>query len=219
MSTGKPVRIRTMSDPASPRALRNLVVVPRRDLSLDFANTVIWRGSAREDSLHSLSDLLKWLTSSGTVSARSAAELQNWFDGHPVIAASVFADAIELRETLYRLLRSVAIGSAPATDDLRHLNRALGKAAQRSNLDHADSRFGWRIDAKPTAASLLTPALWSAADILVGPEPARLRECANDRCLWLFLDDSKNGTRRWCSMQSCGNRAKAHRHYLRQKKQ
>jgi putative stress-induced transcription regulator len=63
MSTGKPVRIRTMSDPASSRALRNLVVVPRRDLSLDFANTVIWRGSAREESLHSLSDLLKWLTS------------------------------------------------------------------------------------------------------------------------------------------------------------
>jgi predicted RNA-binding Zn ribbon-like protein len=68
-------------------------------------------------------------------------------------------------------------------------------------------------------ASLLAPALWSAADILVGLESARLRECANDRCLWLFFDDSKNGTRRWCSMQSCGNRAKAHRHYLRQKRQ
>jgi predicted RNA-binding Zn ribbon-like protein len=52
---------------------------------------------------------------------------------------------------------------------------------------------------------------------LVGPDSERVRECANNRCLWLFLDDSKNGTRRWCSMQACGNRAKAYRHYLRQK--
>jgi predicted RNA-binding Zn ribbon-like protein len=46
---------------------------------------------------------------------------------------------------------------------------------------------------------------------------ARVRHCANERCLWLFLDDSKSGTRRWCSMSACGNRAKAHRHYARQK--
>jgi predicted RNA-binding Zn ribbon-like protein len=45
-----------------------------------------------------------------------------------------------------------------------------------------------------------------------------VRECANDKCLWLFLDDSKNGTRRWCSMSACGNRAKAHRHYARLKR-
>ena len=49
------------------------------------------------------------------------------------------------------------------------------------------------------------------------PEVARIRHCANAKCLWLFLDDSKNGSRRWCSMQLCGNRAKAHRHYLRGK--
>jgi predicted RNA-binding Zn ribbon-like protein len=105
----------------------------------------------------------------------------------------------------------------PAGEDLRQLNRALTEAAPRAYLDRALRRVGWRIDVRPTAASLLAPVLWSAADILVGPDCARIRQCANHSCLWLFLDDSKNGTRRWCSMQACGNRAKAHRHYLRQK--
>ena len=70
-----------------------------------------------------------------------------------------------------------------------------------------------------TAVGLLSPVLWSAADILVSADLKRLRQCANKRCLWLFFDDSKNRTRRWCSMQACGNRAKAQRHYLRQKAQ
>ena len=59
--------------------------------------------------------------------------------------------------------------------------------------------------------------VWSAGDLLVGPRLARVRRCANERCLYLFVDDSKSGTRRWCSMAACGNRAKAHRHYVRKK--
>jgi predicted RNA-binding Zn ribbon-like protein len=51
----------------------------------------------------------------------------------------------------------------------------------------------------------------------VSPDVGRLRHCLNDQCGWLFMDDSKNGSRRWCSMRSCGNRAKAQRHYLRSK--
>jgi len=97
------------------------------------------------------------------------------------------------------------------------LNHALHDAPPRAFLEQANGNYGWRIDAKPTAPGLLAPVLWSAADILVGPDSARVRECANHRCLWLFLDDSKNGSRRWCSMQMCGNRAKAQRHYLRSK--
>jgi len=57
----------------------------------------------------------------------------------------------------------------------------------------------------------------SAGDLLLGPKLARVRQCANPACRFLFLDDSKAGNRRWCSMAACGNRAKAHRHYLRRK--
>jgi predicted RNA-binding Zn ribbon-like protein len=206
-----------MSVAANSRGPRNLIVVPRRDLSLDLANTVAWRGSTPTESLHGFQDLVGWLASTEVLPARAVAELHRWSAAHPADAAAVFSEAIEIRETLYRLLHAVAAGSVPASQDLRRLNRALGEAAPRANLDRGERGFGWRIEAKPTAAGILAPALWSAADILVGPDRARVRECANDRCLWLFLDDSKNSTRRWCSMQSCGNRAKAHRHYLRQK--
>jgi predicted RNA-binding Zn ribbon-like protein len=203
------------------RNLPDLIVVPRRDLSLELANTVAWRGSAPADSLHNLHDVLAWIASAKAMPARAVAELRKWFDAHPADAATVFSETIELRETLYRLLHCTAAKSAPASEDLRRLNDALREAGPRASLGRADKSFGksfgWRIEMKPTAAGILAPVLWSAADILVGPDRARLRECTNGKCLWLFFDDSKNGTRRWCSMQACGNRAKAHRHYLRQK--
>jgi predicted RNA-binding Zn ribbon-like protein len=62
---------------------------------------------------------------------------------------------------------------------------------------------------------MLAPVLWSAADLLVGGGHSRVRRCANSKCLWLFRDESKTGTRRWCDMAACGNRAKARRHYLK----
>ncbi|MBV9150398.1 MAG: CGNR zinc finger domain-containing protein, partial [Alphaproteobacteria bacterium] len=63
----------------------------------------------------------------------------------------------------------------------------------------------------------LAPVLWSAADLLTHADRRRVRRCANDQCLWVFVDDSKAGTRRWCDMASCGNRAKSRRHYLKTK--
>ena len=80
----------------------------------------------------------------------------------------------------------------------------------------ATGRLGCRRPGA-SAGALLAPVLWSAADLLVGSQLARVRQCANPACGWLFLDNSKSGNRRWCSMSACGNRAKAHRHYLRQK--
>ena len=208
-----------MSDAADFRASRNLIVAPRRDLCFDFVNTLAWRGSAPAESLHTIADLLGWLAAASAMPARAIGELSKWFAAHPAPAATVFSAALEIRETLYRLLRAVATASHPARADLRRLNHALNDTAPRVTLDGADNRFGWRIEARPTVTGMLAPVLWSAADIIVGADAARVRQCANDRCLWLFLDDSKNGTRRWCSMQACGNRAKAHRHYLRQKGQ
>jgi predicted RNA-binding Zn ribbon-like protein len=200
-----------------PRAWRDLVIAPRRDLGVEFANTVAWRGSKPIESLQRFDDLIDWLAANQALPPRAAAELRKWSEAHAAGAVAVFCEAIELRETLYRLLRSVALAADPADEDLLRLSAALSEAAPRNNLGRVGGIFVWRIEAKPTATGLLAPVLWSAADTLVGGDSTRLRECANSQCLWLFLDDSKNHTRRWCSMQACGNRAKAHRHYLRQK--
>ena len=78
---------------------------------------------------------------------------------------------------------------------------------------HLAQGIGQRSD----ALAQLAPVLWSAGDLLTGGRLDRVRRCANPDCGWLFVDDSRAGKRRWCSMSSCGNRAKARRHYHKTK--
>jgi predicted RNA-binding Zn ribbon-like protein len=196
-----------------------LILVPRRDLCLEFANTLAWRGSAPSESLHGLPDLVRWCASSGGLLAGVIEGGEAWTERHPAEAAAIFRGAIAIRETTYRIFHAVANGAAPNDDDLAAFNRALKETPARSALQRAGGGFGWRVERTRvlTAAAILAPALWSAGDLLTGAQLDRVRECANDKCVWLFLDESKNGTRRWCSMSACGNRAKAHRHYARVK--
>jgi predicted RNA-binding Zn ribbon-like protein len=201
-----------------------LVLAPRRELCLDFANTLGWRGSAPAETLHGLPDLVKWCRDSGALLAGAIEANGDWGDAtwserHPAEATAIFHRAIAIRETLYRIFHAAASGGEPGGKDLAELNRALKETPARSALQRIGTGFGWRVDAKRPAgaAALLAPALWSAGDLLTGAHLARVRECANGQCLWLFLDESRNGTRRWCSMSACGNRAKAHRHYARLK--
>jgi predicted RNA-binding Zn ribbon-like protein len=195
-----------------------LVVAPRHELCLDFANTVAWRGSEAAESLHGFAELLGWCKANGVLGSDASERAAHWSLKRPEEAATVFHDAIALRETMYRLFFKLAAGKAPDAREVAEVNQALERAPARRVLAHAEKGFGWRLDTDGrSAATLLAPVLWSSGDLLVSPDAARLRHCANDKCLWLFLDDSKNGSRRWCSMQACGNRAKAHRHYLKQK--
>jgi len=195
------------------------VLAPRVAMCLDFANTLAYRGSSATASLHTFDDLLSWCRDAGSIFPQLARQLGAWPDKHPKRAAKIFSEAIELREVVYRVFHAVASVTNPNDVDLDLLNRALRDAPLRTTIQRGADGFGWQVEeSKTSAASLLAPVVWSAGDLLVGSQLAKLRECSNDKCLWLFLDDSKNGTRRWCSMQACGNRAKAQRHYLRQKR-
>jgi predicted RNA-binding Zn ribbon-like protein len=136
----------------------------------------------------------------------------------PHEADTAFAAAIALRETLHGMFGAVADASVVAPADLALFNAALAGAAARARMARRDGCYFWDTALNGgSAASLLSPVLWSAADLLAGARRARVRQCANPHCRWLFVDDSKSGNRRWCSMAACGNRAKAHRHYLRRK--
>ena len=176
----------------------------RLDLCLDYANTRYWRGQpVATETLNAATDLAAWAAAAGGGVARA-------------LPKRAFEQALELREALYRLFNAAAGGKAPAARDLQALNVALAAAPARTRLVRAKSGFSWEIDARSTTAlALLAPVLWSAGDLLAGPRLGRVRRCANPECGWLFLDDSRAGKRRWCSMQSCGNRAKARRHYHR----
>ncbi len=169
----------------------------RPDLCLDYANTRYWRPRAEPtETLNAAEDLAAW--------ARAA----------KAPAKKEFEHALELREALYRLFDATAQGKTPATRDVQTLNAALAEAPSRSRLRKEGDGFSWDVETKAsTALGLLAPVLWSAGDLLTGGKLDKVRRCANPECGWLFLDDSRAGKRRWCSMQACGNRAKAKRHY------
>lgn len=189
-----------------------LIPAQSEALSIDFANTRYWRETdAPTETFGSLDDVLAWCRNTAGV---PAAMIDSFRAQGLRDEAAAFADAVALRELLYRLYLAQAQGAEPRADDLAALRPYLDRAAPRQALARADGRYGWVVDERYCSlAGLLSPVLWSAAELLGGPRLDKLKRCANDRCQWLFLDDSKNGSRRWCSMSACGNRAKAHRHY------
>jgi len=194
------------------------IVAPRRDLCIDFANTRYWRGSEPVETVHDFSEMVRWCDTNVMLGREAAEPALQWSEKHGREAAAIFDDAIALRETIYRICFALADGKTPEARDVAAINASLDRAPERRVLAHHEKTFGWRIDRDAlNAAGLLAPVLWSAGDLIVSPEGGRLRHCLNDQCGWLFMDDSKNGSRRWCSMRSCGNRAKAQRHYLRSK--
>jgi predicted RNA-binding Zn ribbon-like protein len=200
-----------------------LVPAPADELCVEFANTRSWRGSApANETLNGLGDVLAWCERTKSIDAHAVTTLEAWANRHETEAAQLFEAAVAAREMIYRLFSATAAGRAVGERDVDALNRLLAAAPSRAHValgkDGATDSVRWQLpSAAPTAASLLAPVLWSAGDLLAGERLNRVRRCANEKCLWLFVDDSKSGTRRWCSMSACGNRAKAHRHYVRHK--
>jgi predicted RNA-binding Zn ribbon-like protein len=206
-----------MPDSLARNAGQRFVPAPPEALCLDFANTRYWRGSELPtETLTGLVDLFAWCVAAKSLDHARAIELEARAERRGREAASLFAEAIALREAIYAVFAATAAGRPISEGDVDALNRALFRAPGRTKLIVAEAGHAWRLpSAAASAASLLAPVLWSAGDLLVGSHLQQVRMCANEKCRWLFLDDSKSGRRRWCSMSSCGNRAKAHRHYMR----
>ena len=124
--------------------------------------------------------------------------------------------ARELREALYRIFTAHADGRDPAAEDLALLNRALALAMPHLQLSARAGTFAWEWDEDALDLHrLLWPVARSAADLLTSDDLVRVRECAGEHCNWLFIDRSKNNSRRWCDMQDCGNVAKVRRYRSR----
>jgi predicted RNA-binding Zn ribbon-like protein len=166
-------------------------------------------------------DLLAWAAGVGLLSGPALDRLRANAERHPAAAEAVRQRAVELREAIYRLLLAHAHGGVPAPADLAVLNAALTPALAQARLVPAANGYAldWDLAAGDALDGLLWPVAYSAADLLATPDQlARVGQCQDDRgCGWLFLDLTKNHSRRWCAMGDCGNRAKAKRHYERKK--
>ncbi len=191
-------------------------------LCLDFCNTAGNHASAEpNESLQTYADLLAWAERRGLLSAPALARLRALAEQQPAAAEAARGQAVELREAVYRLLLAHAHAGAPLPADLAALNTALTQALAHAHLTPADGGYAlsWDLAESDALEGLLWPVAYSAADLLATPEQlARVGQCQDDRgCGWVFLDLTKNHSRRWCAMDDCGNRAKAKRHYERKK--
>lgn len=185
-------------------------------LCLDFTNTVGDRERPESERLRGYSDLVAFAREAGLLTEGEAARLEGRAKRDPQAATVAFDRGHELREILYRTFSALAASRPPDADDLERLNTALSEALSRLRLERrgADFVWTWAAPDEPLEAPLW-PVLRSAAELLTSEEREKIRECGGSDCTWLFVDRSRNRSRRWCSMETCGNRAKARRHYRR----
>lgn len=184
-------------------------------LCLDFVNTVHCYGCADiGEYLNTYKDLVAWSRHVGTISAGEAKTLSRRADRHPAEAKNTHERAIELREAVYRIFTINLETRAEAEEDLAVFNDYLAGALMQSTIFKTDD--GFCLETTGNKAKLdwiLNPVIRSAADLMVSKEIKRVKKCADPKCGWLFLDTSRNRSRRWCDMRDCGNRAKANRFY------
>ena len=189
-------------------------------LAVQFANTVGGRRSSRpEERLSSYGALVDWGVKAELFGQTEAARLRAEAESRPGDAHAALARAVALRNAVYSLLEAVGEEKTPDSSDLDVLNAALGECAVRRRLRLTSDGLCWTWAEAPDGDLdwMLWPIAYSAAEVLTGSLAERVKACPGEGCGWIFVDQSRNRSRRWCDMQSCGNREKARRHYHRGK--
>ena len=188
-------------------------------LCIDFSNTLGWRGTPKTNEwIRDYGDLARWSRKSGILDEEDTTHLLVYAKQHPGQAEQALETARTLRESLYGILSALAHGRTSPKSDLDTLNRMLPVAMGKLQLAPGEESFQWQWQHEVDALDgLLNPVVRSAAELLTSSHVTRLKECANEGCGWIFLDTSRNRSRRWCDMRECGNRVKARRHYRRLK--
>jgi predicted RNA-binding Zn ribbon-like protein len=189
-------------------------------LCLDFTNTVRSRPlSDKVDLIGSYEDLLSWARQATILTPGETAALGDLARQQPRAAADALTQTLGLREALYRVFSARAAGLPASGSDLHTINKSIGKAMSKAGLSPSP-RGGYEWGWPGVPAGLDRVAWWvarSASELLTSDDLTRVRECAGYDCGRLFMDGTKNRSRRWCDMATCGNRAKGRRHYERRK--
>ena len=186
-------------------------------LALDFANTV--GGShvrPTHDHLQEYADIVGFAELAGGLERSAGERLRQRAEREPTRARAVYELGIALRESIWAVFSALASGEVPRNADLDLISDAAASAAARSRLVYDRDGIGWSL---PSDGDVLERPLWeiarSAADVLTSTQRDRVKQCASESCEWVFIDRSKNHSRRWCDMSDCGNRAKARRFHAK----
>ena len=187
---------------------------------LDFVNTIDWRLAPDRfrDTLLEYADLLAFALRLMLIDAEEEARLSAEAEADPEGAARALHRARGFRDTCSSLIDTIAgrPGSppepTPRSEDLAQFEAARRRAS-------SSERLGWKEGRLVSCPQVELEGLdrpWlclvrDAEDLLFSALASRIRVCAAEGCGWAYLDTSKNGSRRWCSMRLCGNREKAKR--------
>jgi len=186
--------------------------------ALEFTNTVNNHASKQPgETLFKYEDLLSWVKRVGLLRDEQVQALMRKAASQPNEAAAVFAGSLELREAIYRIFVAQIKGKAPADGDLSILNSMLVQPTREARVVRRSGKFEWQWNFDETA---LEAPLWilalSAVNLLTSENCQWVGQCADeDGCGWLFVDTTKNHSRRWCDISDCGNRAKQRRYQKR----
>ena len=181
---------------------------------LDFSNTMGGDRRTRDD-LPTYAELVSWARQGGLVTPAQARALLLRARREPAAAARTLEAAVQLRGALFRTFTALAEEKRPAQADLEALNRALAVALPHRRLMQSGREIALGWGASDDLDRMLWPVVQDAADLLAHGEQRPIKMCGAEDCSWLFVDESRNHSRRWCTMKDCGNVAKARRHYQR----
>ena len=186
---------------------------------LDFHNTVAWPSRGKSNNrLPRPVDLVRWGADSGIVTSHEARRLHAYCIRNGSRSRSELAETLRLRDDIHHLFSVLARDSVPADASIAAINRHLKKSRSRQRIEWRDGELRWSPVVSRGTTMIMDRLALNAAELLTSKDLQRLRSCANPECGWLFLDTTRNGLRKWCSMAECGGRAKAKRYYESQKK-
>jgi predicted RNA-binding Zn ribbon-like protein len=185
-------------------------------ICLEFVNTVNWagEGAIRRDRLASYPDYLDWAWEAGLLDEAGRDALRGEAAADPELRRRALGQAWTLRHAMHGVLRAAARGTGLPLPAVARLNAAFQQHVPPIQLDAGGDAIALTTPVR-AHADPLTPVVRATALFLASPQLERLRECAGAACGRLYLDTSRNRTRRWCDMGTCGNRAKAARHRRR----
>ena len=185
------------------------------NLALDFANTHSGPpgGDPDVESLAGYEDLVAWALRVGEVGPPDADDLVRHARRHPRDADAAFERAAALRDRIFTTFASIADGAPPPADALARLRDDEAEALGQASLSAAPGGFAWTWSRPGDFDGLRWPIVHAAATLLTEGPLERVKACGG--CRYLFLDETKNGSRRWCSMAECGAREKMRRFVAR----
>lgn len=180
--------------------------------ALDLVNTLDWRfrDNGPEELLPGFDDLLRFAAQSQILSPKQIRQIMR--TGTEAEAADALVACRELREAAARVFYAAVDSETPPASQIKIVEHCFQQAREHQRLAWSGSRLVWEWLPSESGPDL---PFWmlsvSAARLLLSDDMRLLRACEKPDCRWLFLDTSKNHSRRWCDMKICGNRMKARR--------